>query len=50
MSPEDKLDMLMWLSARNAHVPVSDLLFLLGLPAMARDEDEECEARLPVQH
>jgi hypothetical protein len=32
MTPEDSLEMLKWLSARNAHVPVSELAFLLGLP------------------
>jgi hypothetical protein len=32
MAPEDRLEMLKWLSARNAHVPVSELAFLLGLP------------------
>jgi hypothetical protein len=48
MNPEDKMEMLKWLSVRNAHVPLSYLAFLLDLPALAPDADEECEARLPA--
>lgn len=46
MAPEDRIEMLKWLSARNMHMPVSELAFLLGLP-FSDGEDVDTEAPLP---
>lgn len=50
MIPQDRLEMLKWLSARNAHVPISELAFLLGLPPVGERRDIEYrDPELPVQ-
>lgn len=50
MAPEDRIEMLKWLSARNMHVPVSELAFLLGLPLTGGQDDEAADAPvLPMQ-
>ncbi|HXH65156.1 MAG TPA: hypothetical protein VNH42_06595 [Mariprofundaceae bacterium] len=50
MIPEDRLEMLKWLSARNAHIPVSELAFMLGLSAVGEYGDiEDPDPDLPVQ-
>lgn len=50
MTAEDRMEMLKWLSARNAHLPVSELAFLLGLPLAADHQDEEAHTPpIPMQ-
>jgi hypothetical protein len=46
MTPEERLEMLKWLSARNAHMPLSELAFLLGLPVVKDHGDEKAHASL----
>jgi len=36
----DRRDMLRWVSERNAHIPVSELEFLIGIPPSTSDDDE----------
>jgi hypothetical protein len=49
MNTEDKMEMLRWLSLRNAHMAPSELAFLLDIPMAESDEGEEHERRVPVQ-
>ena len=49
MSTEDKMEMLRWLSRRNAHMAPSDLAFLLDIPAAEMDEADEREICAQVQ-
>jgi len=36
----DRKDMLKWISARNAHIPMAELEFLIGIPPFSSDDDE----------
>ena len=49
MNTEDKMEMLRWLSRRNAHMAPSELAFLLDIPMTEPDEGDERELRVPVQ-
>jgi hypothetical protein len=49
MNTEDKMEMLRWLSGRNAHMTPSELAFLLDLPLGETDEGGERESRTPMQ-
>ena len=40
----DRKDMLKWISERNAHIPMSELEFLIGIPPFASDDDDEWES------
>jgi len=40
----DRKDMLKWISERNAHIPMSDLEFLIGIPPLATDDDDQWES------
>jgi len=37
----DRKDMLKWISERNAHIPMSDLEFLIGIPPLGSNDDDE---------
>lgn len=49
MNTEDKMEMLQWLSLRNAHMAPSELAFLLDIPMPEINEGEEREPRMPMQ-
>jgi hypothetical protein len=49
MNTEDKMEMLRWLSQRNAHMAPSELAFLLDIPMTESNENDARERRLPVQ-
>ena len=49
MNTEDKMEMLRWLSLRNAHMAPSELAFLLDIPTWETGDTDERESPAPVQ-